>query len=86
MSGDDCSLGCTWLQPGYTRLQPWHVWLQPGYAWLQPGYLWLQAEIINGRIAMAAVTIGTALSVDPTLKAFVAISKAATSAVADISD
>ena len=46
----------------------------------------MQAEIINGRIAMAAVTIGTALSVDPTLKAFVAISKAATSAVADISD
>jgi len=40
-----------------------------------------QAEIINGRIAMAAVTTAVALSVDPTLKAFVAASKAISNAV-----
>ena len=30
-----------------------------------------QAEVINGRVAMAAVTLSVALSVDPTLKALV---------------
>ena len=40
-----------------------------------------QAEIINGRIAMGAVTVSVALSVDPTLKAFVAMYKAAQEAL-----
>ena len=35
-----------------------------------------QAELINGRIAMAAVTVSVALSVDPTLKALVAMYRA----------
>jgi ferrochelatase len=45
-----------------------------------------QAEIINGRIAMAAVTTAVALSVDPTLKAMVAVSKAASNVIADIAE
>merc|ERR1712146_54556 len=35
------------------------------------------AEVINGRIAMAAITGAVALSVDPTLKALVAMYRAA---------
>ena len=45
-----------------------------------------QAEIINGRIAMAAVTTAVALSVDPTLKALLAVSKAASNVIADIAE
>jgi len=45
-----------------------------------------QAEIINGRIAMAAVTTAVAISVDPTLKAMVAVSRAAKNAIADIAE
>jgi ferrochelatase len=40
-----------------------------------------QAELINGRLAMGAVTVSVALSVDPTLKAFVAMYKAAQEAL-----
>ena len=36
----------------------------------------VQAEVVNGRLAMAAITISVALSADPTLKALVAMYKA----------
>ena len=36
-----------------------------------------QAELINGRVAMAGLTIGTAVTLDPTLKALVAVYRAA---------
>ena len=39
-----------------------------------------QAEIINGRIAMTAITLALGLSLDPTLKAIVAVYRAAKSA------
>jgi len=35
-----------------------------------------QAEVVNGRLAMAAITVSVALSVDPTLKAIVGAYKA----------
>ena len=36
-----------------------------------------QAEVVNGRLAMAAITLSVALSADPTLKAIVAVYRAA---------
>ena len=45
-----------------------------------------QAEIINGRVAMSAITIGLAFTLDPTLKALAAAYRAAktvTSAVVE---
>lgn len=35
-----------------------------------------QAELINGRIAMAAIAVATTIAVDPTLKAGIAMSRA----------
>lgn len=42
-----------------------------------------QAEIINGRIAMFSIFAATAVALDPTLKAFVAVYRAAKSVVTD---
>jgi len=46
----------------------------------QPWGFTEQAEIINGRIAMTAITLALGLSLDPTLKAIVAVYRAAKSA------
>jgi len=43
----------------------------------QPWGLTEQAELVNGRLAMAAITISIALTADPTLKAVVAMYRAA---------
>jgi len=43
-----------------------------------------QAEIINGRIAMAAITTATAITLDPTLKALVAVYRAARDVVTEM--
>jgi hypothetical protein len=40
------------------------------------------AQVVNGRLAMAAITLSLALTVDPTLKALVAMYKASKAAVA----
>jgi len=40
-----------------------------------------QAEVVNGRLAMAAITVSVALSVDPTLKAIVGAYKATQAAL-----
>lgn len=40
-----------------------------------------QAEVVNGRLAMAAITLSVALTLDPTLKALVAMYKASKAAV-----
>ncbi|KAL3912115.1 MAG: hypothetical protein SGPRY_008447, partial [Prymnesium sp.] len=45
----------------------------------QPWGFTKQAEVVNGRLAMAAITVSIALSADPTLKAIVAMYKAARS-------
>jgi len=43
----------------------------------QPWGLTEQAEVINGRLAMAAITVSVAISADPTLKAMVTMYRAA---------
>jgi len=43
----------------------------------QPWGFTEQAEVVNGRLAMAAITVSIALSADPTLKAVVAMYRAA---------
>lgn len=45
-----------------------------------------QAEIINGRIAMASIVTAAALSVDPSLKALVAVLRAARAVVGDVAE
>jgi ferrochelatase len=46
----------------------------------QPWGFTQEAEIINGRIAMTAITLALALSLDPSLKAIVAVYRAAAGA------
>ena len=43
----------------------------------------LQAEVVNGRLAMAAITLSIALTSDPSLKALVAAYRAARNVVGD---
>ena len=50
----------------------------------QPWGFTEQAEVFNGRIAMLAITAATAISLDPTLKAGVALSRAMRAAVNDL--
>jgi len=50
----------------------------------QPWGFTEQAEVLNGRIAMLAITAATAISLDPTLKAGVALSRAMRAAVNDL--
>ena len=42
-----------------------------------------QAEVVNGRLAMAAITLSIALTSDPSLKALVAAYRAARNVVGD---
>ena len=42
-----------------------------------------QAEVVNGRLAMAAITLSIALTSDPSLKALVAAYRAARAVVGD---
>ena len=50
----------------------------------QPWGFTEQAELINGRIAMASITIATAVALDPTLKTVIATYKAAKSVVSSV--
>ena len=43
-----------------------------------------QAELINGRLAMAAITVATAVALDPTLKALVAAYRVVRNAAVDV--
>ena len=52
----------------------------------QPWGFTEQAELINGRVAMAGITAALAVSLDPTLKAFVAVYRASKAIVDDIPD
>ena len=50
----------------------------------QPWGFTEQAEIINGRIAMAGITFALAASLDPTLKAIVAVYRVARPVLGDV--
>ena len=45
-----------------------------------------EAEILNGRVAMGSIVLASALSLDPTLKALVAVYRASREVVQSVAD